>query len=78
MSGIKGMCTNKTNMFNSILPWYSLAPFCLWHNWLNRNNNVFDNNRDNIKFKQLLTEAIEFHTLAESCSTLKIIHFNEY
>ncbi|OIT30140.1 putative ribonuclease h protein, partial [Nicotiana attenuata] len=56
----------KGGNFNEHLHWAVLIPFCLWHIWLTRNNNVFNNKRELINAKNTIAKATEFQLLKGS------------
>lgn len=42
------------------LSWDNFIPFCLWHIWLNRNNNVHNNKSESLNYAYVYGQAIEF------------------
>ncbi|OIT02668.1 putative ribonuclease h protein, partial [Nicotiana attenuata] len=60
------MSTIKDIKYNECLNRGNLMPFCLWHIWLTRNSNVFNNKRDPINANNTIAKATEFCVLSDS------------
>lgn len=50
----------KHHKHNSWLRWDISFPYCLWHIWLNRNNNSFNNKNCSLNYEQVYGQAAEF------------------
>ncbi|XP_019265527.1 PREDICTED: uncharacterized protein LOC109243087 [Nicotiana attenuata] len=63
----------KNVPFNNHIYWDNLIPFCLWHIWLTRNNNVFNNKKEHINANNTISKATEYLKLTKNDST-KVTH----
>ncbi|OIT27443.1 putative ribonuclease h protein, partial [Nicotiana attenuata] len=59
----------KGEKFNEYLDWAIIIPFCLWHIWLTRNNNVFNNKKDPINASNTMVKASEYQLLKCNSNT---------
>lgn len=50
--------------FDNFIPWSTLSPYCLWHIWKRRNNNLFNHLHGRPIFRNAYSDVVEFFHLA--------------